>query len=82
MEIRGRTWYTEKEHLLSTWEKINGRIIEVVEILSKNNEDVARGKLKAKFGLTDKQIDYLLDFKLKQITPERAAKSLKDIVNA
>ena len=70
---------TEKEHLLSTWEKVNGRIVEVVEIISKNKEDVARVKLKERFGLTDVQIDYLLDFRLKQITPEKAAKSLKEL---
>ena len=71
----------EKEHLLATWEKVNGRIMEVVEIISKNNEAEARVKLNQRFGLSEKQIDYLLDFRLKQITPERAAKSLKDLAD-
>lgn len=71
----------EKEHLLATWEKVNGRIIEIVEIISKNNEAEARVKLNQRFGLSDKQIDYLFDFRLKQITPERSAKSLKELAD-
>lgn len=69
----------KQEHLLSTWEKVLGHIVEVVDIMSKHTEAEAKTILKLRFKLDDDQCEYLLDFRLRQITEDRAKKSLQKL---
>lgn len=70
----------KSEHLLSTWEKIKGHIVEVVEIISKNNESTAKALLMNKFKLDDEQCEYLLEFKIRQLTEDRVNKSIQKLL--
>lgn len=65
-------------HEMEAWVKITGNIQEVVNIVTNNKYDEAKDKLVEKFGLTDIQVKYLLDFKLYQLTVDRAEKGLAD----
>lgn len=76
-----KTKAEEQEHLLSTWEKVQGHIIEVVELISKNVEAKAKELLMSKYNLDETQCEYLLDFKLRQITEDRAKKSLQNLAD-
>lgn len=64
------------ENVLSTWEKIQGHILEVVEIISKNTEANAKVLLMQRFKLDEEQCEYLLEFKIRQLTEDRVKKSL------
>lgn len=70
---------TEKEALLSAWEKISGRTKDALEIITKNNESDAKACLMSEFSLTDKQADYLLDMRAKDFTVDRVNKKLNDL---
>lgn len=71
----------ESEHTLATWEKIKGHIVEVVEIISKNTEENAKVLLMQRFKLDNEQCEYLYEIKLRQITENRAAKSLQKLAD-
>lgn len=70
---------TKKEQLMSLWEKIKNDVREVVRIIADNEHDVAVNTLKSKFNLTDEQVKYIMDLKLRQITADRAKKALEDL---
>ena len=72
---------TKQEHLLSTWEKIKHDIIGVVQMVSKNTDEVAKQKLISTYGLDDEQAEYLMDMKIRSITIDKANESLKKLVD-
>ena len=72
----------DKEHLLSTWEHIKDDILKVVDMISRNTDDVAKSKLITEYGLDEIQAEYLLDMKLRSITTNKAEKSLKELAEA
>jgi len=72
---------TDKEHLLSTWEKVMHDIIGVVQMISKNTDAVAKQNLMSNYGLSEIQAEYLLDMKIRSITTDRAAKALKELAD-
>lgn len=69
----------ESEHTTAVWEKLNGRVKEAVDILSKMDEDAAKAEFIRTFGLDDAQAEYLLDVKLRSITDKRIQKKLDDL---
>lgn len=69
----------EKEKLLSAWEKIKDDIQGVVDIISRKNDEDIRKELMEKYGLTDEQVDYLLDLRIKDITRNNLKKHLKNL---
>lgn len=70
---------TDKEHLLSTWDKIKNDIPGVVQMISKNTEAVAKANLMSTYGLDDTQAEYLLEMRIRSITKDRAEKALKEL---
>ena len=70
---------SEKEYLLSTWDKIKNDIHGVVQMISKNTETVAKANLISTYGLEEAQAEYLLDMKIRSITKDRAEKALKEL---
>ena len=71
----------DKEHLLSTWEHIKDDLLAVIDMISKNTDEVAKSKLIANYGLDEIQAEYLLDMKLRSITTNKAEKSLKELAD-
>lgn len=69
----------EKEHLLSTWDKIKHDIAGVVQMISKNTESVAKVNLMSTYGLDEVQAEYLLEMRIRSITTDRAQKALADL---
>ena len=69
----------DKEHILKTWELINGKITEIVQMIGSNTEEVAKSKLIKDYGLDNTQAEYLLDMKIRSITNDRARKSLEEL---
>lgn len=66
----------KEEYKLEIWEKTEGRLSEVVQIISDNTEEKAKQLLISNFGLADDQAELLLDIKLRLITSDRAKKEL------
>lgn len=69
----------EKEHMLSTWDKIKDNIRGVVQMISNNNEAVAKENLINTYGLDEEQAEYLLDMRIRSITKDRAKKALNEL---
>lgn len=69
----------EKEHLLSAWELIKDNLARVIEIITKNNEVLAKSMLMAEFKLDDVQATYVMNLRLKDITADRAAKRIAEL---
>ena len=72
---------TEKEYLLSTWDHIKDHIAEVVNMIAKNKDAVAKQLLMQNYGLEDAQAEYLLDMKIRNITTDRAEKALAELAD-
>lgn len=70
---------TQKAHMLETWEKIKNNIPEVVQMISRNTDAVAKQNLINNYGLVDDQAEYLLEMKIRSITTDRADKALKEL---
>lgn len=68
-----------REHLLSTWEKISGDLLKVIDMISKNTDDRAKELLKSNYGLDEEQAEYLLEMKIRNITQNRANKLLTEL---
>ena len=68
-------------HLLEAWEKINGKIREVVNLISSHSEAEAAKLLMSNYGMDDKQASYLLDMRLKTLSQDNLLKKLKDLAN-
>lgn len=69
---------TKKEHLLSAWEKIQGKLKDVIDIVSKADDEKAIEEL-SKFGLDKEQVDYFLDMKIRSITKNNQEKKIKEL---
>ena len=70
---------TEKEYLLSTWDHIKDHISEVVNMISKNTDAVAKQNLMQSYNLEEAQAEYLLEMKIRSITKDRAEKALNEL---
>lgn len=71
-----------KQHDLNVamlWPKIIDDIPRVINIIAKNGEDEAKEIIKKEYGLTDEQIEYILDLRLRQITRQRAEKAIQNL---
>lgn len=66
-------------HLLEAWEKIQGNVDDVIDIISKNTEDDAKRELESRYGLDKEQSEYILDIKLRLITKDRLDGKLKEL---
>lgn len=69
----------EQEHLLEVWEKIKDDIREVASYIANNSEEAVAVYLKNKYGFDDIQIEYLMDMKIKELTPSRLEKKLAEL---
>lgn len=69
----------EHEHLLEVWEKIKNDIRKVADFIANNPEDSVAKFLRDTYGMDDIQILYLLDMKIKELTPDRLEKKLKEL---
>lgn len=72
----------DKIKLLEVWLKIKGRTTEAAKIATSMKHDEARAELMKVFDITPEQADYLLSFRLSQLTVDRAEKGLQDYYNA
>ena len=71
----------EKEARISVWDKIRDCIAEVVDMIAHNSNDKAKEILISKYSLTEIQAEYLLDMKLRSITPDRAKKAMQELAD-
>ena len=71
--------YSDREHLLSTWEKIKGNVQAVAQLITSNTEEVAKALLMKNYGLDEEQVEYLLEMKVRSLTNDRANRSLKEL---
>lgn len=72
---------SDKEYLLSSWEKIKDNPEEVGKIITTQTEDVAKSTLMSKFGLEEAQAEYLLDMKAREFTKNKLNKRLSDLAD-
>lgn len=72
----------EQIHILETWEIIKDNIDRVVSLITAHNEQDTKQKLKDTYGLSDTQIDYLLDMKVRTLTSDRLNTKLKELDKA
>ena len=72
---------SDKEAKISVWDKIKDCLVEVVDMIAHNSHDTAREILISKYGLTEIQAEYLLDMKLRSITPDRAKKAMQELAD-
>ena len=70
---------TEKEHLLSLWDKIKDHIQEIIKMIASNTNDAAKNNLMNMYGLDDIQADFLLDMKIRNITKDKALAELEKL---
>lgn len=68
---------SDEEHLLEAWEKTIDDIKEVARIVSSNTESKAKEILISNYKLTEKQAEYLMEQKIKQLTTDNAEKHIK-----
>lgn len=69
------------EITLSVWEKIKDSLSEAVRIIVNETEINAIEQLKAKYGLTVEQANYLMNMPIKNLTADRLASKLKELEN-
>lgn len=69
----------EKEHLLEAWEKIGGRLNDVIDIIVKNDENKAFELLMNTFNMSEKQADNILDVRTRELTTNKMAKKLQEL---
>lgn len=72
----------DQVHLLEAWEKIKDDIAGAVKIIADNPEERAKSILRPKYGLSDKQCEYLMDMKLRLISQDRLKGKLKELEEA
>lgn len=68
-----------QEKKLSAWEKISKDLKKVVEIITSKSEVEAKVTLVNQFSLTNEQVEYLLDMKIRQFTSDNLHKKLKEL---
>lgn len=69
----------EREELLRTWEIIGDRIKEVVNFIANRSEDEAVAFLAKEFKLSRRQIDYIMNMRIRDITSNRLLDSIKSL---
>lgn len=72
----------EQEMFLNTWEILSNSqngVKDAVLIISNNKEEESRKLLTEKFRLNKKQLDYLMDIKIRELTTDRMLKKLKEL---
>lgn len=67
---------------LSAWEKIGDRIKELAEVIIDNPENAAKEIMRSSFGMSELQIDYILDIKARNLCMDKALKSLEELKKA
>ena len=70
---------SDQVHILETWEKIKLDLKGVADIITQNTEDKATELLISKYGLDEKQCEYLLDMKVRSLTQNRLDAKLKEL---
>lgn len=71
--------YTQQESLLKTWELIQGNIAEVANLIASKDELDTKKELIKKYGLNDKQVEYLFDMKIRMLNKDNLNKKLKEL---
>ena len=69
----------EQEHLLNAWEKIKDDIKKITVLIANSNEEDLRKSLVDNYGLDDKQIDYILNMKIKMLTQNNLEAKIKEL---
>lgn len=70
---------TERVEILETWEKIKDQLEQVITVIRSGSDDEAKSALISKFGLSEKQAEYLLDMKIRSITKNNVTKYLNEL---
>ena len=70
---------SEREHLLSSWEKIDMDVRKAALIIASNEEDEALAKLMKEFSLDEVQANYILDVKARLLTKTYVRKKLAEL---
>lgn len=68
-----------KLELLEAWEKVQGRLVELIEIITKMEEADAAALLATNFSLTDRQVEHLMDIRIRQLTTDYVAKKIREL---
>ena len=68
-----------KEAKLSAWSKVQGRILEAVELITHSSYDSAKEKLKSRFDMTDIQAEYFLGLAVRRLTEDTVKKQLIEL---
>lgn len=69
----------KNETIISAWEKVNGNLKQVLDMVTNNKEEKAVEELKSKLGFTDVQAKYIIDTKLKRLTQDRLEQELEKL---
>ena len=69
----------DKEHLLSSWEKIKDRLKEFISDVTSHVEDDLVAICGPKYGLDADQTNYLISMQIKKISQDKLLKSLKEL---
>ena len=72
---------SEKEHILCAWEKIQGHIKDVVNIIADKVEAEALKTLMSDYNMDEAQANYLMDMRVREITLDRMKKKLKELAD-
>ena len=67
----------EKEAKLSAWEKVKGRVLEAVEIVTRSKRDLAKRNLMGHFDMTEAQADYFVDLRIGRLTEDNVEEQLR-----
>lgn len=71
----------QREHLLEAWEKIKDDVRAVANLIANTNEDDAREQLAHRYGMTEEQLNYLLDMRIRSLTQDNLKKRLGELAN-
>ena len=70
---------SEREYMLSSWEKIKLDIRAVANLIVNKDEAEAKQALITQWGLADDQADYILDMRVREFTQDRLNKRLREL---
>lgn len=85
MEVVKRVYSFRKDKVgalinrLEAWEKIKDDIREVARLIADKKEIDVRGELKSKYSLSDEQVDYLMETKVRMFTVDNLNKRLEEL---
>lgn len=66
---------------LSVWEKVQGHMSELVELITHSKYDEVEDKLMKAFDLTKEEVVYFTDLRVKRLTEDTVAKQLKSLAD-